>query len=82
MCASRSAAVGQVAVQASVGAPFALCQEPRKPNVVLPAAARLPFQVTFRAVTVDDLVRERFLHDSGTAAAFEARYLWWLTEHA
>ena len=37
---------------------------------------------TFRAVTVDDLVRERFLHDSGTAAAFEARYLWWLTEHA
>jgi hypothetical protein len=43
-------------VQASVGAPLLPVQDPRNPNDAVPAAARLPFQATLRAVTVDPLV--------------------------
>jgi hypothetical protein len=40
------------AVQLSVGVPAVPDVLPRKPNVVLPPAARLPFHETFLAVTL------------------------------
>jgi hypothetical protein len=48
--------VGQLAVQVAVGAVLVPDQLAMKPNVVDAAGARLPFQDSFRTVTVAPLV--------------------------